>query len=505
MRNGIFGVMTLMAKEQKVLTDEVLNKYELVIGLEIHAQLSTKTKIFSSDPAFFGAEPNKHTTPISLGLPGSLPKVNKEVVTFAVKLGLATNCRINLINRFDRKNYFYADLPKGYQITQDELPICKDGFVSICLKDQSTKDIRLNRIHMEEDAGKSMHDKDERYSLIDLNRAGVPLLEIVSEPDLRSAEEAAAYLTEVRKIVRYVGVCDGNMEEGSMRCDANISIRLKGATEYGNRCEVKNLNSIRNLQRAISYEFKRQVQVLEAGGKIDQNTLNFDAGTGITSVLRSKEMALDYRYFPEPDLPPLHLTKEWIDEIRLTLPSLPEQRIKRYISEFGLSENDAIQLTNDRLVADFYEELATVTKNYKSAANWVNGPIQSLINEKGGDVSELRISPVAIGEIINLVDSGKINNSAATQQVFPALVKSPDKTVETIVHELNLVIDTNEDQLSSFIDSAVGKFPDKVLEYNKGKKGVLGLFMGELMKVSGGKIDPKTANKLLVQKLESLK
>jgi len=497
--------MTLMATEPKKITDEVLNNYELVIGLEIHAQLSTKTKIFSSDPAFFGAEPNKHTTPISLGLPGTLPKVNKEVVRFAVKLGLATHCRINLINRFDRKNYFYADLPKGYQITQDELPICKDGFVTITLKDKPSKKIRLNRIHMEEDAGKSMHDKDDKYSLIDLNRAGVPLLEIVSEPDIRSAEEAAAYLSEVRKIVRYLGVCDGNMEEGSMRCDANISVRLKGATEYGNRCEVKNLNSIRNLQRAITYEFKRQVQVIEEGGKIDQNTLNFDAATGVTSVLRSKEMALDYRYFPEPDLPPLHLTEEWVESIRKTLPALPEQRIKKYTSEFGLSENDAIQLTNDKSVADFYEELISYSSNYKSAANWVNGPVQSLINEKGKDISELSVSAKSISEIISLVDSGKINNSAATQQVFPALVNSPDKTVDTIVHELNLVIDTDEDQLTGLIDQAVSKFPEKVVEYNKGKKGVLGLFMGELMKLSGGKIDPKTANKLLIQKLEALK
>ena len=497
--------MTLMAKEQKTLTEEVLNKYELVIGLEIHAQLSTSTKIFSSDPAFFGAEPNKHTTPVSLGLPGSLPKINKEVVTFAVKLGLATNCRINLINRFDRKNYFYADLPKGYQITQDELPICKDGYVTISLKDKPSKAIRLNRIHMEEDAGKSMHDKDDKYSLIDLNRAGVPLLEIVSEPDLRSAEEAAAYLSEVRKIVRYLGVCDGNMEEGSLRCDANISIRLKGASEYGSRCEVKNLNSIRNLQRAITYEFKRQVQVVEGGGKIDQNTLNFDANTGVTSVLRSKEMALDYRYFPEPDLPPLHLTAEWVEGLKQTLPALPEQRIKKYVADFGLTENEAIQLTNDRAVADFYEELVQSTGNFKSASNWVNGPLQSLINEKACDVSALGIPAAAIADIINLVDSGKINNSAATQQVFPALVKSPSKTVDTIVHELNLVIDTDEDQLSGFIDQAVAKFPDKVTEYNKGKKGVLGLFMGELMKLSGGKIDPKTGNKLLIQKLDSLK
>lgn len=497
--------MTAMDTEQKVMTEEILNKYELVIGLEIHAQLATKTKIFSSDPAFFGAEPNKHTTPISLGLPGTLPKINEEVVTCAVKLGLATHCKINLVNRFDRKNYFYADLPKGYQITQDELPICQKGFIVINLKDKEEKKIRLNRIHMEEDAGKSMHDKDDRYSLIDLNRAGVPLLEIVSEPDLRSAEEAAAYLSEVRKIVRYLDVCDGNMEEGSLRCDANISVRLKGAAEYGCRCEVKNLNSIRNLQRAVNYEFRRQVQLIESGEKIDQNTLNFDAATGVTSVLRSKEMALDYRYFPEPDLPPLHLSQEWVDELRKELPVLPEQRIKRYTSELGLSEYDASLLTNDRSVANFYEELISVSKNYKSAANWVIGPVQSLLNESGKEISELGIPAGAIADIIQLVDEGKINNTAATQQIFPALAGSPNKPVNDIARELNLFIDTNEDDLDAFIEQAVNKYPDKVAEYNKGKKGVLGLFMGEVMKVSGGKIDPKTANKLLINKLESLK
>ncbi len=492
-----------MDTEQKLMTQDVLNKYELVVGLEIHAQLSTKTKIFSSDPAFFGAEPNHHTSPVSLGLPGTLPKVNREVVRFAVKLGLATHCTINLVNRFDRKNYFYADLPKGYQITQDGLPICQKGFISICIKDQEERKIRLNRIHMEEDAGKSIHDRSDKYSLIDLNRAGVPLLEIVSEPDIRSAEEAGAYLTEVRKIVRYLGICDGNMEEGSLRCDANISVRLKGATEYGARCEVKNLNSIRNLQRAVNFEFKRQVKLIEAGEKIEQNTLNFDAASGVTSVLRSKEMAYDYRYFPEPDLPPLHLSQEWIDELKNELPQLPEERIKNYTAKFGLSKNDALILTNDRSVADFYEEVVTHTTNYKSAANWIIGPVQSVLNEGEKSISDF--SPKAIADIIALVDSGKINNSAATQQLFPAVVASPGKSVDAIVHDLNLIIDTDDNQLISFIDAAIAKFPDKVVEYNKGKKGVLGLFMGELMKLSGGKIDPKTANRLIVEKLESSK
>lgn len=494
-----------MTTEQKTLIQDDFDKYELVVGLEIHAQLFTNSKIFSSDPASFGAEPNNHTSLVSLGLPGSLPKLNKKVVSYAVKMGLATNCIVNRVSRFDRKNYFYADLPKGYQITQDELPICQKGYISILLKDKTEKKIRLNRIHMEEDAGKSIHDKHDTYSLIDLNRAGVPLIEIVSEPDLRSAEEAAAYLSEVRKVVRYLGICDGNMEEGSLRCDANISVRLKGASEYGSRCEVKNLNSIRNLQRAVNYEFRRQVEVIENGGKIDQNTLNFDASTGITSVLRSKEMAFDYRYFPEPDLPPLVLTEELIQQIKDELPELPEQRIKRYTKEYGLSEYDALLLTSDRAVSDYFQEVIKFTKNYKSAANWINGTVQSYLNGGSDDDSFTKIKPEALATIISLVDDGKINNSAATQQLFPALIKNPTVDILDLVQELNLLIDTGGDKLLNYIDQAIAMYPDKVIEYNKGKKGVLGLFMGEVMKLSKGKIDPKTANKLVIEKLNSLK
>lgn len=487
------------------MTEEILAKYDLVIGLEIHAQLLTNSKIFSSDPASFGAGPNEHTSIISVGLPGTLPKVNEKVVAYAVKMGWATNCTINKYNRFDRKNYFYADLPKGYQITQDEIPVCQRGHITIRLKDGTEKDIRINRIHMEEDAGKSMHDKDSMYSLIDLNRAGVPLIEIVSEPDLRSAEEAAAYMSEIRKLVRYLGVCDGNMEEGSLRCDANISVRPKGSEEYGARCEVKNLNSIRNLQRAINYEFKRQVKLVERGEHIEQNTLNFDAATGITSVLRSKEMANDYRYFPEPDLPPMELSEDWIQQLKNELPELPEQRIKRYAQEFSLSHYDASLLTSDKTIADFFEQLTTKTPHYKSAANWINGPLLSYVNENGKDFSILQPYISQIAEIIALVESSKINNTAAVQQLFPALLSGNGKPVNQLVQELNLIIDTDDNELLSFIEEAVARYPDKVAEYHKGKKGVLGLFMGEIMKISKGKIDPKTANKLLVEKLESLK
>lgn len=482
-----------------------LDKYELVVGLEVHVQLSTQSKIFSTDSASFGAKPNEHTSIVSLGLPGTLPKLNEKVVEYAVKMGLATHCEINYDTRFDRKNYFYADLPKGYQITQDEAPICTNGHIIIVLKDKGESTVRINRIHMEEDAGKSLHESGSSCSLIDLNRAGVPLIEIVSEPDIRSAEEAAAYLSEIRKIARYLDICDGNMEEGSLRCDANISVRLKGATEYGNRCEVKNLNSIRNLQRAINHEFERQVKLVEAGETIGQNTLNFNAATGITSVLRSKEMAYDYRYFPEPDLQPLSINKNWVENLLNNLPELPEQRINRYMANFGLSEYDANLITCEKAIADFYEELVKHTTNYKAAANWLVGPIQSYLNEHNKHITDLPVSVKSITEIIALVDNGKVNNTAAVQQLLPALLDSPDKSVDELMHQLNLSIDVHNDDLMAIIDEAINKYPDKIAEYNKGKKGVLGLFMGELMKISKGKIDPKTANKLVIEKLESLK
>lgn len=487
------------------ISDSSLDKYELVVGLEVHAQLATQSKIFSSDSASFGADANNHISSITLGLPGTLPKINKKVVEYAVKMGLATHCSINLVTRFDRKNYFYADLPKGYQITQDEAPVCTKGYIRIALKDQPEKKIRINRIHMEDDAGKSLHDKDAEYSLIDLNRAGVPLIEIVSEPDLRSAEEAVAYLSEIRRLVRYLEICDGNMEEGSLRCDANISVRLKGTETFGNRCEVKNLNSMRNMQRAINYEFQRQVELLENNKPIEQNTLNFDAVSGETSVLRSKEMAYDYRYFPEPDLPPLLLTEEWIRDLEKQLPELPESRINRYIKEYNLSQYDAMILTSEKGMADFFESVTGSTKNYKSLANWLIGPVQSYLNENNKSIAEFPVAGKSIAEIISLVDNGVINNSGASQQLFPALISNPKADIMQLIDELNLHIDTSADTMGQYIDEVISKYPEKVSEYNKGKKGVLGLFMGEVMRLTNGKIDPKTANKEIIEKLESLK
>jgi aspartyl-tRNA(Asn)/glutamyl-tRNA(Gln) amidotransferase subunit B len=485
-----------------LLPVEIAKKYELVVGLEVHAQLSTLSKSFSPDSAAFGAEPNHHVSAISLGHPGTLPRINKRMVEYAVKMGLACNCTINLKNSFARKNYFYADLPKGYQITQDQHAICLGGSVTVKLTNGTTKNLAIHHIHMEEDAGKSMHDNHHADSLIDLNRAGVPLIEIVSEPDMRSAEEAGQFLTEIRKLLRYLEICDGNMEEGSMRCDANISVRLRGATEYGNRCEVKNLNSIRNVQRAIEHEFARQVKVIEDGGRIDQNTLNFNADTGETSVLRSKEMANDYRYFPEPDLMPLVLDNAYVENIRKSLPALPHQLYKKYI-DLGLSDYDAAVITADREVVLYFEELIKHTANYKAAAHLMMGAVKSHLNESGQHITDLHIEPLILAGIIKLVDSGAVNNTVASHKLFPAMVKSPGKTAEALATELNLLITTDSNDVSKYIQDAIAKYPDKVIEYQKGKKGVLGLFMGEIMKSSKGKIDPQTTNQLLIKELES--
>ncbi len=485
------------------MTDTVKNKYELVVGLEVHVQLSTASKIFSSDSAGFGGGPNEHISPVSLGLPGTLPKLNKKVVEYAIKMGLATNCSINKHTHFDRKNYFYADLPKGFQTTQDSEPICKSGYIDVESAEQTKSRIRIHRIHMEDDAGKSMHDQHDTDSLIDLNRAGVPLIEIVSEPDIRYAAEAAAYLNEIRKLVKYLDICDGNMEEGSIRCDANISVRLKGATEYGNRCEVKNLNSIRNLQRAIDHEFDRQVGIIEAGGYVDQNTLNFDAESGNTSPLRSKEMANDYRYFPEPDLQPLVLSEEYIKTIAASIPELPAEKILRYTKEFGLSEYDAGILSSEKETALYFDELVSHTNNYKSAANWLNGPVRSYLNEQNRSVSEFSIKPKNLAGLIALIDSGKLNYSVAAQKVFPEMILKPSSSAEATAIALEVLIDTADDELSSIIEEVLGNYPDKVKEYHNGKKGVLGLFMGDIMKKSKGKINPQVASKLVVEKLEN--
>lgn len=480
----------------------VYDKYETIVGLECHIQLLTKTKMYSSDAAEYGALPNTNVSVISLGHPGTLPRVNKRAIEFAVKLGIATKSTITTENQFARKNYFYADLPKGYQITQDKTPICTGGYVSFKMKDGSEKQINLIRIHMEEDAGKSMHDIDPFETLIDLNRAGTPLLEIVTQPDFRSGEEAYAYLNEVRKLVRYLDVCDGNMEEGSLRCDANISVRLKGSKEYGKRTEVKNMNSFRNVQRAIDFEVKRQIDLIESGQEIAVETRSFDAVNGSTFSLRSKESANDYRYFPEPDLQPVLVTKEYIENVKSNLPPLPADLYNKYTKELNLSDYDASVLTELKEVALYFNELIQYTKNYKSAANWVMVNVKSFLNENALHIDNFPVKPKSIAGIIALIDAGKIGHTAASQKLFPALIANTDKDAEALATELDIIQNSDSNEIKQLVEQAVNKFPEKIAEYRNGKVGLLGLFVGEVMKLSKGKADPKVVNQLVKEQLE---
>lgn len=480
----------------------IYEKYETVVGLECHIQLLTRTKMYSNDAAEYGAMPNTNVSVVSLGHPGTLPRVNKRAIEFAVKLGIATKSTITTENQFARKNYFYADLPKGYQITQDKTPICTGGFISFKMKDGSEKQINLIRIHMEEDAGKSMHDIDPFETLIDLNRAGTPLLEIVTQPDFRGGEEAYAYLNEVRKLVRYLDVCDGNMEEGSLRCDANISVRLKGSKEYGKRTEVKNMNSFRNVQRAIDYEVKRQIDIIEAGGEIAVETRSFDAVNGTTFSLRSKESANDYRYFPEPDLQPVMVTKEYIETVKNNLPPLPNDLYEKYTKELKLNDYDASILTELKEIALYFNELISHTKNYKAAANWVMVNVKSFLNENAVHIDNFPVKPKVIADIIALIDAGKIGHTAASQKLFPALIANPSKSAETLSTELDIIQNSNSNEIQALVEQAVNKFPEKITEYRNGKVGLLGLFVGEVMKLSKGKADPKVVNLLVKEQLE---
>lgn len=478
-------------------------EYEAVIGLEVHMQLLTSSKAYSSDSTEYGGLPNTRISEITLGHPGTLPQVNKTVIDYAIRLGLACNCDIREVNEYARKNYFYADLPKGYQITQDTTPICNGGTIKIRLNDGVTKDIRLTRIHMEEDAGKSLHDQDPENTLVDLNRAGVALLEIVTEPDFRSSEEAYAYLMEVRKLVRYLEICDGNMEEGSLRCDANISVKPVGEEKLGNRVEVKNMNSMRNVARAIDYEVQRQIKEVQAGATISQDTRSFDAVAGTTFVMRSKEMANDYRYFPEPDLPPVIVNEEWISSIKAQMPELPNELYRKFTQDYGLSNYDAGVLTEGKSVALYFNDLSSKTKNYKAASNWVTGEVKSFLNERALHMSEFPLSTDQIAELISLVDEGKVSHSVASQRIFPVYCENPTKTSLNIAQDLDLIQESNEDALEEYVDQAIAMFPEKVEEYRSGKKGLIGLFMGQVMKLSKGKADPKLANQLVIKKLES--
>jgi aspartyl-tRNA(Asn)/glutamyl-tRNA(Gln) amidotransferase subunit B len=494
---AVMGSLFLCAYLSKMPENE---KYEAVIGLEVHTQLLTKSKLFCGDSTGFGASPNTQVSPISLAHPGTLPKMNRTVIEYAIKLGIALHCDIERNNYFARKNYFYPDLPKGYQVSQHTTPICKNGFVTINVN-SAERNITLNRIHIEEDAGKSLHDVDENYTCIDLNRAGVPLLEIVSEPDMHTADEAFAYLTEIRKLVRYLGICDGNMEEGSMRCDANISIRLRGEQKLGTKVEVKNLNSIRNVKKAIDHEIKRLIELSEKNEPIIQQTRSFDADTETTFPLRTKEEANDYRYFAEPDLTPFFISDEMLLSVKQSIPSLPKELELKYQTEYGLSAYDAKLLCEDRSTSDFFGLLLQHTNNYKAAANWLLGPIRSYLNENNIEINDFPLPAKTIAGLIRLIEEGKINFGIASSKVFNGLLKQPAKEPLEVVTELNLLQESSDDTVTLWVDEVINKLPEKVTEYKKGKKALIGLFAGEVKKLSKGKADMQLVNKILTEKL----
>lgn len=478
------------------------DRYETVIGLEVHLQLATHSKAFCGDDTRFGMLPNTQVSPISLGHPGTLPRLNTRQVAFAVKLAYALNSRVNPVNTFDRKNYFYADLPKGYQITQDKQPICVGGELPVKLGD-TWKPIRIHHVHMEEDAGKSIHNLHPRKSLIDLNRAGTPLLEIVTQPDLRSAEEADAFMTGIRQLARYLEISDGNMEEGSLRCDVNVSVRLKGATVLGERCEIKNLNSMRYARQAIEYEVKRQIDLIEAGGKVEQQTLNFDPATGVTSPLREKEDAHDYRYFPEPDLPPVVISPKYLEEARQELPPLPWEVYAHLTGDNGLSGYDASILFEERETVLLFEAVSRHCRNPKGIANLLINRLIPHCQEQKIPLDRFPVSPEHLGAFILLIDSGKVSSSIAYQRLFPAMIESPGLSPEALAISLNLLQQGDDDFLGDLIRQILEAYPDKVNEYQKGKKGLMGFFMGELMKRSKGKADPAKATRMLSEALKS--
>lgn len=475
------------------------NKYEAVIGLEIHAQLATNSKLFCGDATSFGAEPNSHISPITLGHPGTLPKTNAKAVEFAIKMGLACESIIEKNNYFARKNYFYPDLPKGYQISQHTTPICVGGKVAIQLNGKSSF-VQLNRIHLEEDAGKSIHDISPTDTCVDLNRAGTPLIEMVTEPCLHSAEEAFQYVTEVRKLVRWLGVCDGNMEEGSLRCDANISVRLKGATSLGTKVEVKNLNSIRNIKKAIEFEIERLIGLVEAGETIIQQTRSFDANNDTTFAIRDKEDANDYRYFPDPDLAPFHLTDDYINTIKATLPALPNQLKATWKTSLGLSDYDVDQITENKDEADFFANWIQTTTHYKAAVNWILGPIREYLHETELTYTELNKSISQLNEILDLVESNQLSFANATGKVFRGIVGTNIQALQ-FAQEHQLIQNNSSDTISQWVEQVLNAHPEKVVEYKKGKKGLIGVFIGEVKKLSKGQADPKITTQILEQKL----
>ncbi|MFD2936054.1 Asp-tRNA(Asn)/Glu-tRNA(Gln) amidotransferase subunit GatB [Spirosoma flavum] len=494
--------------DEVLISPEVLSQYEAVIGLEVHCQLLTQSKIFASDANAFGADPNTNISVITLGHPGTLPKLNRKAVDYAIRMGLACGSTITRHNVFARKNYFYPDLPKGYQLSQDKGPICVGGGILVNVKDpisgqpyQTT--IQLHHIHLEEDAGKSIHDGDEWVTQLDYNRAGTPLIEMVTDPCLRTADEAGQYLTEVRRLVRYLDICDGNMEEGSLRCDVNVSIRPKGATHLGTKVEVKNLNSIRNVMRAVDSEFLRQVELTESGGRITQETRTFDAASGLSYAMREKETMNDYRYFPDPDLTPVVISDEWLADIQTQMPVLPAALHQKFTTIYGLPDYDAALLTDAKELAEYYEAVCLHTSNYKSASNWIMGPVKGQLNEKALRDRQFPIPAEQLANLIALIDNGTISQTAG-QHVFSLMIEQPDRSPADIAKAHGLVQNRNTDTLQTLVEEVLAAWPDKVEQYRKGKKNLLGLFVGEVMKKSKGSADPKLVNELLVKTLQTI-
>lgn len=478
-------------------------KYEAVIGLEVHAQLSTKSKIFCGCSTEFGSAPNSNVCPVCLGMPGTLPVLNKQVVEYAIRLGLATSCSITHRSVFARKNYFYPDLPKGYQISQYEAPICLGGHVEITLESGGVKRIGITRIHMEEDAGKSIHDMDTD-TLVDVNRCGTPLLEIVSEPDMRSAQEAVKYLTFIWQTVKYLGICDGNMEEGSFRCDANVSVRLKGATALGTKAELKNMNSFRNVERAIEFEIKRQIDLIEEGGTVVQETLLWNADKNIATPMRSKEEAHDYRYFPDPDLVPVVVDETWIANVRAALPELPSVRRLRFADVYKLPAYDADVLTQERELADYFESAVAVLKvkndeNIKAVSNWVMTDVLRVMNEQKIAVTEFPVTPQHLGAMINLIADGTISGKIAKDVFLEMMTTKEDP--KTIVERKGLVQISDTGAIESEIDAILTRFPNEIARFRSGETKLIGFFVGETMKVMKGKGNPKMINEILGKKL----
>ncbi len=475
-------------------------EYEAVIGLEVHAQLLTESKAFAPVSTEFGGAPNTQVTPLCLGHPGTLPVLNENLVRYIIKVGLATDCDIARKSIFARKNYFYPDLPKGYQISQYETPICSGGHLEIEVENE-LKTIGITRIHMEEDAGKSIHDQDPYHTLIDLNRAGTPLIEIVSEPDIRTPKQAYEYLKRIKQIVQYLEICDGNMEEGSLRCDANVSVRPRGRKEFGTRTELKNMNSFRNVERAIQYEIERQIELIEEGGTVVQQTLLWDSNKMETRLMRTKEEAHDYRYFPEPDIPPVVVNDAMLDEIRAELPEMPDARKKRFSGEFGMSDDDAENLTENRYLADYYENVLELGSDPKSASSIVLTEVLRVLNDKSIDIREFSVTPERLNGLIELRENDKISSSAMTE-IFDAMVEG-DKSAEAYAEEMNLMQVSDSGFLGPIVDEVIQEHPDEVERYRDGKKGLIGFFIGQVMQRSQGKANPQMVREMLLQKLDA--